>query len=538
MEATFARLSRNAAILIFLICLTFAAYTRHAWEDYLITFRASLNLATGSGLVYQAGERVHSFTSPLGTLLPALFALGGGPNVETRALWIFRLVGAAALGIAVLRTGHEFHRSQLAAWSAILGFGLWVFDSKVVDFSINGMETALLIFFIVLTWQAFVTGAKLWPLAAGFGGLQWTRPDGFVFFAALALSWLYLGEQPASPAPPKSWRMVFKAMVLGALIYLPWVLFAWLYYGSPIPHTILAKQFHHPLMELAASLGLYPVRLLFGHVAIHDIFMPAYFYFGGWPHGLLWFARLLGTVAALTWLWPGVKPSGRVASAALFLGGFYLQYIPGSPWYFPGWQVLACISWAYLFDALGQRAKNAGRVNSVSEKLVRMTGLTFVAIQALLLLAVAWQMRIQQDLIENNHRREIGLWLHDHAAKQDRVYLEPLGYIGFYSGLKMLDNPGLASPEVVTVRRAGEASHAGIIAILKPEWLVLRPDQVQTVNESAPQLLDQNYHLTRVFDARPRLNAIRLIPGRGYLDFDARFLVYSRLAKSSPHGSH
>jgi hypothetical protein len=224
----------------------------------------------------------------------------------------------------------------------------------------------------------------------------------------------------------------------------------------------------------------------------------------------------------------------RLVGAA---GGFYLQYIPGSPWYFPGWQVLACISWAYLFDALGQWTKNAGRGNPVSEKLVHMTGLTFVAVQALLLLAVAWQMRIQQDLIENNHRREIGLWLHDHAGKQDRVYLEPLGYIGSYSGLKTLDNPGLASPEVVAVRRAGEASHAEIIAILKPEWLGLRPDQVQTVNEIAPQLLDQNYHLARVFDARTQLNALRFVPGRGYLDFDARFLVYSRLAETSSHAS-
>ena len=62
MEVTSVRVFRNAAVLIFLVCLSFAAYTHHAWEDYLITFRASLNLATGSGLVYQAGESLHRFT--------------------------------------------------------------------------------------------------------------------------------------------------------------------------------------------------------------------------------------------------------------------------------------------------------------------------------------------------------------------------------------------------------------------------------------------------------------------------------------------
>jgi hypothetical protein len=482
------------------------------------------------------GERIHSFTSPLGTLLPALFALGAGPEVEIRALWIFRAVSAAALGLAIFLACREFHRDQLGRWASAVACGLWIFDPKIVDFSINGMESALVIFFAVYTWRGLVNGARLWPLALGFGGLQWTRPDGFVFFGALALAWLCWGEKSAGPSGHRSWQMIARAVALGAIIYLPWVLFAWVYYGSPIPHTILAKQYHHPLGELTASLGFYPVRLLFGHVAIHDIFMPAYFYFGGWPHGLVWFARLLGTGAPLTWLWPRVKSSGRVASAALFLGGFYLQYIPGSPWYFPGWQVLACISWAYLLDAVRKRTTDAA--NKVSENLVRMAGLTLVALQALLLLAVAWQMRIQQNFIENNHRREIGLWLHDHAARGDRVYLEPLGYIGFYSGLKMLDNPGLASPEVVAIRRAGEAGHAEIIAALKPEWLVLRPDQVQSVNESTPQLLDQNYQLTRIFDARPQLNAIRFIPGRGYLDFDARFLVYSRLTGNSSHASH
>ena len=69
------------------VSLGFAAFTLHAWEDYFITFRASLNLATGNGLVFQPGERVHTFTSPLGTLLPALFAIGGGENAAVRALW-------------------------------------------------------------------------------------------------------------------------------------------------------------------------------------------------------------------------------------------------------------------------------------------------------------------------------------------------------------------------------------------------------------------------------------------------------------------
>src|SRR5688572_12841198 len=96
------------------VSLGFAAFTGHMWEDYLITFRASLNLATGNGLVFQPGERVHSFTSPLGTLLPALFALVGGDNVEIRSLWGLRIVSAFALGCALWMAVRTFQRDGLA----------------------------------------------------------------------------------------------------------------------------------------------------------------------------------------------------------------------------------------------------------------------------------------------------------------------------------------------------------------------------------------------------------------------------------------
>lgn len=532
MRLTPDKVSGIATLTAICICLGFAAYTHHAWEDYLITFRASLNLATGHGLVYQPGERVHSFTSPLGTLLPALFAWGDGPAVESRALWWFRLTSALALGTALRLAVREFSRNGLAAWAIGTACGLWVFDPKIVDFSINGMEAAFLILFVVLTWRALIRGAELWPTALAFAGLQWTRPDGFVFFGALMLAWLLFGEKPAAITKHKSWLAIARALALGAVIYLPWVLFAWWYYGSPIPHTIIAKQIHHPLGETIVTLSSYPLRLLGGHAAIHDIFMPTYFYFGGWPQGLTWFARLLGTGAALAWLLPGVKAPGRVASAALFLGGFYLEYIPGSPWYFPAWQVLACIGWGYLLDALGRHAERPGKLKNSLPSLLRMSGLSLVCMQVLLLAAVAWQMRNQQTLIEDNHRREIGRWVQSHAAPHDRIYLEPLGYIGFYSQLKMLDNPGLSSPEVVAARHAGQTTHAQIIQTLKPEWLVLRPIEVHIVNEDSPQLLSQEYQLAKVFDVRPKIDAIPLIPGRGYLNFDARFLVYNRISRN------
>lgn len=507
-------------------CLGFAAYTGHMWEDYFITFRASLNLANGHGLVYQPGERVHTFTSPLGTLLPALFAAGDGEHVAVRALWWFRLLSAAATGGAVWLAARALVRDGLAPIAVGAAGAMWAFDPKMVDFATNGMESALLVLFVVVAWWALTHRFAPWPIALGFAGLQWSRPDGVVFFAALALAWTAFGPADPSGNRTRPWQALIRGVALGLALYLPWVLFAWLYYGSPVPHTIQAKISHHPPGELANALLLFPWRLLFGHTALQDIFQPAYSFFGGWPAVLAWTSRFVVVGAAVAWMLPTVRSAGRVASAAFFLGGFYVEYIPRSPWYYPGWQVLACLAWAFLYDAATQQER--------FRRPARIAAAVLVTLQVALLLGVAQQMKAQQTLIEDGSRTKIGQWLRAHAAPKDRVYLEPLGYIGFFSDLKMLDHPGLASPEVVAVRRAGARTHAQAIAALRPEWLVLRPDQAAQIRAENPLLLEHDYGLARRFDVRADIDAIRFLPGRGYLEFDAVFLVYRRATVTPP----
>src|SRR5947209_3469866 len=103
-------LRRELALFAFVavtIAVLYSLITDHVWEDYFITFRHSRNLAEGNGLVYQPGERVHGFTSPLGTLLPAFlfWILRSDSYVPT--LWLFRLLSIAAFaggGLFVFKT--------------------------------------------------------------------------------------------------------------------------------------------------------------------------------------------------------------------------------------------------------------------------------------------------------------------------------------------------------------------------------------------------------------------------------------------------
>ncbi len=145
-------------LLFFLCAMGFAAYTHHAWEDYWITFRSSRNLAEGNGLVFQPGERLHTFTSPLGVLLPAAAYLLTFNSSDYAALWIFRGFSSLALGGAALMLYAMARRLRLGGPATVALLALVATDAKILDFTINGMETGVLLLF--LAWTVFSLSAK------------------------------------------------------------------------------------------------------------------------------------------------------------------------------------------------------------------------------------------------------------------------------------------------------------------------------------------------------------------------------------------
>jgi hypothetical protein len=513
--------------------LGFAAFTGHAWEDYFITLRSSRNLVAGHGLVFTPGERLHTFTSPLGVLLPALCTALAGLAHEDAALWLFRVLNAGFLVAAAALAWRRAVDLGLGAVGQVTLFGLLLLDAKLTDFAINGMETAILVFFVLLLWSELEApaGPRATVLALAIGGLMWTRPDAFVLAGALLGA--HVAIRPRAVGPPRGprWSTLARGLVLGGALYAPWFLWAWWYYGTPIPHTIIAKSAYMPAIH-ASALALLPLQTLLGQSMLIDLFMPSYWTFGGWPNGLKHCAHALSGIAALAWLAPGLPATARRASLAVFLGMFYVCSIILFPWYVPPWTALAAIALAWTVDALyaGALARGYRAVALVC----RVSAVLVVALQFSLLVATAWQMRAQQRIVETGVRRDIGEWLHQHAAPTDTVFLEPLGYIGYFSQLKTYDFPGLSSPEVVAAIRGGAHRYADVIVRLRPTWLVLRPREA-----ARPEFRDtavlRDYDLAKSWDAVPQLDQVRVLPGRPWNEAEAQYLLFRR--KSPPEAT-
>lgn len=551
-ESLAARIS--VAAFVFAATLLFAFATNHAWEDWYITYRASKNLAVGNGLVFSVGERVHSFTSPLGTLIPTLLNVVTGNVSDDLVLWLYRVVSAAALALACLAWLKVASWWKLSTLATILSIGLLSLDAKTVDFSINGMETGILVLALMLTVAALALPSPHMGIRLGlaWGLLMWTRPDGCVYAGAIALGWLLF--VPSGPDHRTRMELLKKfavAAAVAAAVYLPWVIFATSYYGSPIPHTIKAKGLlhHHSLPAVAWAFVKFPISLVLGGTSAGHTFMPPYAEFGGWPYAAFLVSKCAALVAAFYWCVPGGRPEARAVSLAAYLAHFYLSRVAAyvAPWYVPSVTVLSIIVLTQVFQHIcdyfgagsegsparyggeasaGGDAKAGSRIHPVPVALAGMA----IMYQLVMTVLVGYQMSHQQAIIESGNRKQIGLWLAEHAASpQDSVFLECLGYIGFYSNLKMLDMPGLSSPEVVAARKELNTNdYAAVIEKVKPTWLVLRGPEIEAISRSRPDLLAGDYEEAKIFNVGPVVEAIPFMPGRNYLRGDSFFSVFKR----------
>jgi hypothetical protein len=493
----------------------FAAMTGNIWEDFFITYRCSLNLMRGDGLVFETGRRLHVFTSPLGVLLPAGLGKLLGTEDPLVVINAFRLASCLALAGAWLLAAGRL--AGVVATGVAAAF--WILDAKLAAFSTNGMETAWLVLFVILAWRALNDGhMKLAGIA--LAGALWTRPDGFVFVGAVAAgAWLL----PGGSRP--GWRGWLQMAMVGGLLYIPWFVWAWLYYGTPVPNTIQAKGSHMLTLESLRWLASYPFRYVFGHCTTHDAFLPPYFFFGGWPSWLSWFGRILALSAAGVAAWPRCARPARIAGLAFVLGGAYLTVTTRAPWYFPAWQVLAYLAVGGGVAAVAGLPWVRGPVRWAFFGTV----VALVFIQAWLFVAVSVQLREQQRLIEWGLRAPLGRLLASAAQNpRETVFLEPLGYVGFYSGLAMRDTPGLCSPEVIGLRKNGTLSMSGLAVALQADWVVLRALEYLRLSEIERAELEKTYRLWTVLDQRAKIEEVPWLPGRDFLLFDSSYTVWRR----------
>jgi len=203
--------------------LLFWLFRDYGYDDPYITYRYAGNLASGAGFVYNAGERILSTTTPLYTLILAAAGLLGA-DIPLAS----NLIGSICLalcGLAFWRLGQAWQSQTVGA------IGLLLYPLFPLLITTIGAESALYIALVLFGFLAYARerytrAAVLLALAA------LVRADGVLAAAVVGVHFLVARRRPVP------WR----AIVVYGVILAPWFLFAWMYFGAPLPATLAAKQ--------------------------------------------------------------------------------------------------------------------------------------------------------------------------------------------------------------------------------------------------------------------------------------------------------
>jgi Gpi18-like mannosyltransferase len=215
-------------------------------DDSYITFRYARNLLSGQGFTYNPGDFVQGTTTPLYTFLMAgLGALSGGAQAPFPWLSLgLNSLADAATCLLLLRIGKRLGSERAGAAAALV----WAVAPYSVTFAIGGLETSVYVLLLTATlWGYLEKRRRLTALCAVLALL--TRPDALILVGPLLLDRLVRALRNHEP-------IQIDELLVFLVPGLAWAAFATLTFGSPIPHSVLAKMQAYRLQPFDALIRL------------------------------------------------------------------------------------------------------------------------------------------------------------------------------------------------------------------------------------------------------------------------------------------
>jgi arabinofuranosyltransferase len=410
-------------------------------DDAYITFRYARNLSSGLGLVYNPGQAVLGTSTPAFALLLALLARETGADLPWGALG----VSAAADAITVLLTYRLARKVKLPAWSAAMCSLTWALYPIASRYSLGGMETSVVTVLMLGAFALYISGHERWAMVpAGLAIL--TRPDALAAAFAILLGQAWQGR-----------RFPWRSILILTAILSPWLIFATMEYGNPLPQSLQAKSraIYHTLPEENALQVLYQVAglVLAGPIGLAAQGISVYL-----PPG----QRMLPVVAAILLLavWglgglDAIRADRRwavyFAVPLLFAGTYALLGLRGNliaEWYLVP---LAPFFFLGIFTGLVHLCRRLPTPLSLYTPIAlsavitaaQLAGLNFGRIIGAnpLVPRVVWSER--EELY-----RQAAEFIRPRLQPGDVVAAPEIGALGYHCGCRILDTVGLVSPEV------------------------------------------------------------------------------------------
>lgn len=387
--------------------------THYIQEDAFITWRVAQNLLDYGVIGFNGTTKISASTTHLYVFLSYIFNLIFGKENFIEPLLIFNsiLFTIGSLFLSHLLLKNVWHKAILIFLTGIL--------PPAIKISILGMEYGLLFFLeMALLYYGFYKGKK-WTLVILPILILFTRIDTVIFLGVVFIIDILWNKKVR-------WRYI-----LGGILGIASVLaFNELYFGEFVNNTIIAKKiaydnhftFQQNLEYFAQNFGNF-----WGMLKVPGDFNP-----------LTVFLLIFELICFIYLI--RQKDQRNYFLWIIFVFGWTKQLIFLSQrslfdWYYWVPQILLFVP--VLIFVLEQKVKKYLWIS------------LFIIFYIIPMLIFQTIHSIATGNGEWNYRREIGLFLHEYEKDKNQwIFLEPAGYIPYFSGLKTIDEVGLVDKGV------------------------------------------------------------------------------------------
>ena len=468
------------AVLVTVLLKLLFLLTRYIQEDAFITWRVAQNLLDYGVIGFNGNDKISASTTHLYVFVSYIFNLIFGKENFIEPLLIFNSI---LFTIGCLFLSHLLLKN---VWNKALFIFLIGILPPAIKISILGMEYGILFFLEMMLLYYGFGKSKKWAQIVLPVLIIFTRIDTVIFLGVVFIIDLLWNKKIR-------WLYIFGG-ILGAAGLLA---FNWLYFGEIVNNTIVAKKlaydkyytFHQNLDHFIQNFGNF-----WGMLKLPGNFNPF-------------------TIVLLVFEWLCFiylirqKEKRNFFLWIIFIFGWVKQLIFLSQksmfdWYYWVPQILLFVP--VLLFVLEQKIKR----NLWLTLLIIFYSIPMLAFQTVHAIATGNG--------EWNYRRTIGLFLNSYEKDKNQwIFLEPAGYVPYFSGLKTIDEVGLVDKKVQDeIRKNKKNFWINTIKDRKPKYLLSYDDLFKSENAEYIKL---HYKLIKEFRVKDHLRSNHFILQKIYI---------------------
>lgn len=445
--------TKNSKIPIYAVLLTVAfkllfLLTHYIQEDSFITWRVAQNLLDYGVIGFNGNTKISASTTHLYVFVSYLFNLIFGKENFIIPILIFNsllfTIGSLLLSHLVLK--NPWHK-------AVFIFLLGILPPSI-KISILGMEYGLLFFLEMLLLYYGFKKEKKWALIVLPVLIMFTRIDTIIFLGMVFLVDVFWNKKIR-------WSYIWGG-ILGVSVSLA---FNWFYFGELVNNTIVAKKLlydHNFTTQQSIEYFTANYGNFWGMLKLPGNFNP------------LTIVILLFELLCFIYL-IRQREKRNYFLWIIFLFGWAKQIIFISQkslfdWYYWVPQLLLFVP--VLIFILEQKVKR----NWWLSLLIIFYILPMLAFQTIHSIATGNG--------EWNYRRQMGIFLGNYEKDKNQwIFLEPAGYIPYFSGLKTIDDVGLVDKQIQEeIKKDKKHYWINTVKHRKPKYLLSYEDLFEGEN--------------------------------------------------------